>query len=247
METGAGSVTGRDKVDPEARAGVRDGILSAIRGDVELRGGRTARRLLAAGAVGVLGALGATLLVTRHPMGHHPDWHGVIFGSIWAGLLVVTLSIALLRVRTPNLPLDRAALAGIVGLGLAGLCGAACSDQHFLIWWANTGVGRYVISSGGPVIGALCFGVITTAFIAAISSFVTLGRSAASGLGALVAAAAVFLLLVPGVALQTVGMSIGVSTAWLAGTGVGALLGSSGSARVRAILLARPPDRETAK
>lgn len=228
-----------EETDPETRSGVHDAILSAIRGDVELRGGRTARRLLAAGAVGVLGALGATLLVTRHPMGHHPDWHGVIFGSVWAGMLVVMLSIALLRVRTPGLPLDRAALVGIVGLGLAGICGALCSDQHFLVWWSATSVGKFTVSSVGPALGALCFGLVATTFIAATASLMAMGRAARSNRGVLMSSAAVFLLLTPGVALQTVDTTIEVKAGWFAGTAIGALVGAIGAARVREMLL--PP------
>ena len=51
----------------EVREGVRSGILSSIEHDVELRGGRTARLLVAAGLIGVAGAIGVTLLISGHP------------------------------------------------------------------------------------------------------------------------------------------------------------------------------------
>jgi mono/diheme cytochrome c family protein len=58
----------------EIREGVRDGILASIKGDVELRGGRTARLLVAAGVVGVAGAVGVTLVISGHSFGHHPPY-----------------------------------------------------------------------------------------------------------------------------------------------------------------------------
>ena len=108
----------------ELREGIRRGILASIRKDVELRGGRTARLLVLSGVVGVLGALGVTLMIARHPFGHHPPWHVTVVSTVWAGILVVVSATALLQVRTPTLALSRAAIIGMLGLGLAGLCGA---------------------------------------------------------------------------------------------------------------------------
>ena len=56
----------------EVREGVRSGILDAIERDVELRGGRAAQLLLAAGVVGVAGAGSLTLLHAPQPFGQHP-------------------------------------------------------------------------------------------------------------------------------------------------------------------------------
>ena len=105
----------------ELREGVRSGILASIQRDIDLRGGRTARLLASAGLSGILGAVGAILLISGHPFDHHPPWHVAVFASVWAGLLVVSLSFAFLRVRTPSLPLARAACVGVLGLGLAGV------------------------------------------------------------------------------------------------------------------------------
>ena len=119
----------------EVREGVRTGILSAIAQDVELRGGRTAGRLVFAGVVGVAGAIGAMLIVSNHPFDHHPHWHETVFSAIWAGLLVVSLALVMLHVQTPRLPIARAAAFGLVGLGIAGLCSLACPDMHIMEWW----------------------------------------------------------------------------------------------------------------
>ncbi len=115
----AHSALGNPMVDEqtpsELRAGVRAGILAAVERDAELRGGRTARLLAAAGALGVLGAVGITLMISGHPFGHHPPWHVVVVTATWSGLLVVSLALIFLGVRTPSLPLARAACTGIVG------------------------------------------------------------------------------------------------------------------------------------
>ena len=208
----------------EVREGVRSGILASIKRDVELRGGRTAQRLLVAGVVGVIGAIGATLLLSGHPYGHHPPWHVTVFSTVWAGLLFVSFAIALLQVRTPSLPLARSATVGILGLGLAGLCGALCSDQHFLRWWSATDVGQPVTETAGLALSALCFGVVTTFVFGAAAAFAVL-RNRARPIRPWLPAAMLTLLLAPGVALQSVGTSAGVFAGWLFGTGAGAYLG----------------------
>src|SRR5512134_1895609 len=96
----AGSRMKREGTPSELREGVRSGIVAAVERDVELRGARTARLLVAAGAIGALGAIGITLLIADHPFDHHPHWHVVAFASAWSGLLVVTLALAFLQVRT---------------------------------------------------------------------------------------------------------------------------------------------------
>ncbi|HPG28712.1 MAG TPA: hypothetical protein PLW10_23980, partial [Myxococcota bacterium] len=60
-------MTERESTPPDLREGVRSGILASIKQDVERRGGRTARLLLAAGGVGVVGAVGIVLLISGHP------------------------------------------------------------------------------------------------------------------------------------------------------------------------------------
>ncbi len=229
---------GEERTPPEVREGVRTGILASIRQDVEQRGSRTARFLLAAGVVGVIGAIGATLLLSGHPYHHHPPWHVTAFTTVWAGLLFVSFAIALLQVRTPTLPLARSATVGILGLGLAGICGALCPDQHFLHWWSATSVGQALTETAGLALSALCFGFVTTLVFGAAAAFAVL-RDPARPIGPLLPAAVLAVLLAPGVALQSVGTSAGVFIGWLLGSGAGAHLGVAGAIHVRA-LLARP-------
>lgn len=227
---------GDERTPAEVREGVRKGILASIRQDVELRGGRTARLLLAAGVVGVAGAIGATLLVSQHPFDHHPPWHVVVFSTLWAGLLIVSFALAFLEVRTPALPLGRSAMVGILGLGLAGICGALCPDQHFLHWWTETDTGGSLTRLGGVALAALCFGLVTTLFFGVVSALLVLAEHGRTPTRPLLPAAVLLVLLLPGVALQSVDTSFGVFLGWLAGTALGAYLGVAGGIRVRRLL-----------
>ena len=224
----------------DVQEGVRDGIVASIRRDVELRGGRTARLLVAAGVAGVVGALGATLLVSTHPVGHHPPWHVMFCSVVWAGILVVCFAIVFLHVRTPTLPLARSVSTGLLGLGLAGLCGAVCPDKHFLHWWSTTSLGQLLTQGGGLALSALFFGFATTLFVGAIAAFLLLGDRERRPTRPLFPAVALVVLLVPGLALQSVDTSAAVFTAWLLGTAGGAYLGAAGGIRARALLPSPP-------
>lgn len=221
------------------REEVRSGILDSIHRDVERRGGRTARRLVAAGVAGVVGALGVTLLVSTHPFAHHPPWHVAVFSAVWSGLLVVTFAIAFLDLRTPTLSLARSASVGLLGLGLAGICGALCPENHFLHWWWGTSVGEPLTRAGGPVLSALCFGLCTTVAVGLVSSFLLLVPTVARAAGPIVPAAMLFVLLLPGVALQSFGSDLPVFGGWLAGTAAGAYVGVLGGSRLRTGLRTR--------
>jgi hypothetical protein len=225
-----------ESTPPDLRDEIRIGIAEALARDLDLRGGRTARLLTAAGIAGSVGAAGLTLLVTRHPYGHHPAWHAPVFAAVWSGLLMVTLAFALLRVRTPSLPLARSASVALLGLGVAGLCGAACPDPHFLSWWTRTPVGALLLGVGGPVISAFCFGAATSLFIGFVAVFLAQGELRPAPIGPLLPAAMLLLLLAPGVALQSVGTSADVFAGWLLGTAVGTFVGLAAGLRTWEVL-----------
>src|SRR6266516_3464721 len=168
-------VMASDSTPPDLREGVRSGIIAAIDRDAELRGGRTARRLVAAGVLGVFGAIGMIRMLAGHPYGHHPPWHLVVFSALWSGLLGVAFAIAFLQVRTPSLPLARSVCVGLLGLGIAGICSALCPDQHFLDWWSSTPAGSALSGIGGLPLSALCFGGVTTLVFGAASAVIAIG------------------------------------------------------------------------
>jgi hypothetical protein len=222
-----------ERTPAELREGVRSGILASLERDLAQRGGRTARRLLIAAAIGVPGAVGATLLLSGHPYGHHPPWHAVVFGALWTGLLVVCLALVLLDVRTPSLPLARSAWVAMLGLGLAGLCGAVCPDAHFLQWWGATAVGGWLSGAGGLALSALCFGLVSALGIAAGAAWLGWRAGAEARPRPLLPAAMLLALLAPGVALQCVGEPWGVFWSWLLGSAAGAWAGVAGGIRLR--------------
>jgi hypothetical protein len=229
-----------ERAPAETAEGVRAGILASLERDVERRGGRTAKLLAVAGVVGAAGAVGATLLISGHPFGHHPPWHVPVFASIWAGLLVVSLAISLLGVRTPTLPLARAAEVGILGLGLAGLCGALCPLPHYLVWWNTTALGRGLTHALGLAGSALCFGLAASLAVGAASAFAILDARVRPPAAPLLPAAMLVVLLAPGVALQSFGTSLGIFAGWLLGTAAGAYAGVASGIRARRLLGSAP-------
>jgi hypothetical protein len=222
-----GPTGGSDRTPPDLREGVRSGIVAAVERDAELRGARTARRLVAAGALGVFGAIGITLMMSGHPFGHHPPWHVVVFTAVWSGLLIVSLAFVFLQVRTTSLPLARSACVGILGLGLAGACSATCPDPHFLRWWTATAVGSQLSAAGGLGLSALCFGFVTTLFLGATAAFFGLAGARRGSIRPLLPAAMLVLLLLPGVALQSFGTSWTAFGGWLLGSAAGAYGGAA--------------------
>ena len=220
----------------ELREQVRSRIADGLERDAELRGARTARLLLAAGALGIFAAIGMIRMISDHPYGHHPGWHVVFFTAIWSGLLVVMLATVLLGVRTPLLPLARAARVAILGLGLAGICSVFCPDPHFLVWWDSTRVGGALGAIGGVPLSALCFGAVTTTVFSAVATFVALGRRQPP-IRPLLPAAMMVLLLFPGIALQSVGTPWWVFSGWLVGTAAGAYAGIATAIATRSRML----------
>jgi hypothetical protein len=222
-----------DRTPQQVREPVRTGILTTLERDIERRGGRTARLLATAGVLGVSGGVGLTLLLSRHPFGHHPSWHVVVFSSVWAGLLVVCVSLVLLEVRTSSLPLARSVSVGILGLALAGICGALCPDQHFLRWWSASPVGGRLAGAGGLALSALCFGGVTALFFGAGAAFLAPRDRRRPPLRPFLPAAMLLALLAPGIALQSIDTSWAVFSGWLLGSAGGAYAGVASGVRLR--------------
>ena len=224
-----------ERPTPDAlREGVRSAIGSAIARDVERRGGRTGGHLVFSGVVGVAGALAVTWLVAAHPMGHHPHWHLAFYSTVWAGLLIVALALAILDVRTPQWPIGSAARAAVLGLAAAGLCAWICPDQHLLGWWSATHAGSWLLrTTGSLALSALCFGSVWAAMFAVLAALPTLSRQPEIARSVLITAALVALLQAPGIALQSTDAPPGVFAGWMSGSAVGSIAGVSVAALLR--------------
>lgn len=228
-----------ERTPADLREGVRSGIVAAVERDSELRGGRTARLLAGAGALGCFGAVGMISMLSGHPYGHHPPWHVIVATALWSGLLVVTLAIVFLQVRTPSLPLARSARVGILGLGLAGICSALCPEQHFLEWWSGSRAGAQLVAAGGLTLSALCFGLVTSLLLGAAAAFVAVGSRRRGPIGPLLPSALLLLLLSPGIALQSFGTSWAVFGTWALGAAAGTYCGVAIGCAARGMLRVR--------
>jgi len=206
---------------PEAlREGVRAGIVGALN-EEERRASALVRRLAAAGAAGIAASVALTLLFAGRT--DHAT-HLAICGAVWAGLLVECFAFALLRVRTPRIPLGQAAALGLVGLGLASIVALFCPDPHTWHWWNSTTLGSVTLTMGGDLGSALCFGLCSALFLGFGATLVVTwrgGRLGRPGPSAMV----LTLLLTPAVILQASDASLAVMALWGAGTAVGAHLG----------------------
>lgn len=208
---------------PDAlREGVREGILAAL----GQTGTHTARRLFAAGAAGVLGSVGAVLLLAGHPFGHHPSWHLATFSCLWGALLVVAFALVWLRIRAPGWPLADGARAGVVALGLAGFAAFLSPDPHVLHAWHGTSLARWLAEVGGTFASAAGLGLLVGLALGLASAALALrGSKPRDGRLVLVATAMVTFLLLPAIALQCVGATVGTFFGWLLGTLLGSAVG----------------------
>ena len=212
------------QASPEAlREGVRAGIVGALN-EEERRTSTLVRRLAAAGAAGIAASVALTLVFagkTDHAM------HLAVCGAVWAGLLVECFAFALLRLRTPRIPLGQAAVLGLVGLGLASIVALLCPDPHTWHWWNSTTLGAATRSMGGDLGSALCFGLCSALFLGFGATLVAAWRGGPLG-GVVPSAMILTLLLSPAVILQASDSSVAVMALWGAGTAVGAHLGVGG-------------------
>ena len=148
-----------------------------------------------------------------------------------------SLALSFLQVRTPSLSLARSASVAVLGLGLAGICGALCPDPHFLRWWAGTAIGEGAAAACGPPCAALCFGLSMSLLVGSLAAFALLdGATRHRSVSRLLPAAALLVLLSPGVALQSVGTSPGVFAGFLLGTAAGCYAGVAVGSRLRDLL-----------
>lgn len=211
----------RPRTPDEIRDGVRRGIVDALAVDRERAGSGTAKRLAAAGALGLAAAVGAVVLFSGNSMEQGHGLHLALCAAAWSGLLVECFALVLLRIRLRRLPLAHAAALGLVGLGIAAILGLACPDPHYLAWWASTTIGSAIVGTLGHSASALCLG-LCSALLIGIGAVLILSLRGIRFRNVHLPAAFLFLLLWPAIVLQSAGGSF---VPWSAGLALGAYLG----------------------
>jgi hypothetical protein len=208
----------------EVREGVRQGILDALASDLDRTSSATVGRLAAAGALGLAGAVGAVVLFSGHSLENGHGWHLALCAAAWAGLLVESFALVLLRIRARRLPLPQAAALALLGLGLAAILGIICPDPHYLKWWMSTSLGGTFATHTGISASALCLGLCSALLIGIGASLILTFRGIHFG-SVHLPAIFLFLLVWPAVILQSAGSPVSTFASWSLGLAVGAYAG----------------------
>ena len=162
---------GNDPNAPEAREdlreGVRQGILDALGRDIDRSSASTAKRVAAAGALGIAGAVGSVALFSGDWLASGDSWHPTICAAAWAGILVACFDVVLLRIRLERFALAQACILALVGLGFAAFLALLCPGHHVLSWWSSTSPGNLAIAQGGPPASAFCLGACSALLVGA--------------------------------------------------------------------------------
>jgi len=213
------------------REGVREGILGALREDLDRTSGVTTRSLALAGVLGVATAIGALILFSGGTLVSVHGWHLAFCAAAWTGILVECFLVVLLRIEGRRLSLGHATTLALIGFALAAALGVLCPHPHYIEWWSATLVGGAAADVVGDPGSAFCFGLCLAAAIALGASLIANFRSTAPrsvGLSAML----LFLLMWPAMILQfsnlawtifvggTLGLCIGISLGLAAGVGI---------------------------
>jgi hypothetical protein len=226
--------TGGNQASPtpgNLREGVREGILGALREDLDRTSGATTRSLALAGVLGVATAIGAVVLFSGGTLASVHGWHLAFCAAAWAGILVECFLVVLLRIKGRRLSLGHATTLALVGFVTAAALGLLCPHPHYLEWWNATRAGGAAASFGGDLGSAFCFGLGLAVVIALGASLVANFRNTSPrsvGLSAML----LFLLMWPAMILQfsnlaasvfaagTLGLSAGIGLGLGAGVGI---------------------------
>lgn len=213
-----------DRSPAALREGVRRGIADALEREIDRRSTSTAVRLGLAGGGGIAVTLCALLCFAGRSSGMHSPWHLAVCGTLWAGLLVASLGAIALRVQPKTVPLRQTAEVGVIGLLLAALMGAACPEPGYLAWWLGTGLGAASAAVAGESGGALLLG-LGAALAVGFGASLLVSLRLPGMRGSLLPALHLFVLLWPGLLLQSHGYPASVLLAWSVGTILGAAAG----------------------
>jgi hypothetical protein len=163
-----------------------------------------------------------------------PEGHRFYCAAIFTGLLVGAFSWIYGATTVNGLHLDAAARIGVIALSITVAATTLCPEIHVLPWWDRSLAGRFFTRAIGAGGSSLVFGFaygLVPGFLAALFGGRMLAeRPLANGL---VAAAVVFLLVLPVLYLQSAPFTAGLVASWLCGTAAGTLCGVLGALRVR--------------
>jgi len=213
------------------REGVREGILDALREDLDRTSGITTRSLALAGVLGVATAIGAVILFSGGTLASVHGWHLAFCAAAWAGILVECFLVVLLRIEGRRLSLGHATTLALIGFALAATLGVFCPHPHYIEWWSATLVGGTAAHFAGDLGSAFCFGLCLAAPVALGASLIANFRSTAPR-SVWHSAMLLFLLMWPAMILQfsnlawtvfaggTVGLCIGIGLGLTAGVGI---------------------------
>jgi hypothetical protein len=206
------------------REGVRRGILDALGHEIDRSSARVVAKLAAAGALGVAGAVGSVALFAGDLLRNGHGWRLALCAAAWAGLLAACFAVVLLRIRVQRIPLDRACILALLGLGLGAVLGLVCPDPHHLAWWRSTRIGNLAVVNGGLGAGAFCLGACSALLVGAGATLILALRGVWFR-EAMLPAGLLFLLLWPAVVLQSAGAAAVVFAWWSAGLFTGSYAG----------------------
>ena len=206
------------------REGVREGILGALREDLDRTSGATTRSLALAGVLGVATSIGAVILFSGGTLASVHGWHLAFCAAAWAGILVECFLVVLLRIEGRRLSLGHATTLALVGFLLAAALGVLCPHPHYIEWWGATHAGGAAARFAGDPGSAFCFGLCLAGAIALGASLIANFRSTAPR-SVWLSAILLFLLMWPAMILQFSNLAMSVFAAGTLGLSVGIGLG----------------------
>jgi hypothetical protein len=213
------------------REGVREGILGALREDLDRTSGATTRSLALAGVLGIATAIGAVILFSGGTLASIHGWHLAFCAAAWSAILVECFLVVLLRIRGRRLSVGHATTLALVGFLTAAALGVMCPHPHYIEWWNATRVGGVAARFAGDAGSAFCFGLCLAGAIALGASLIANFRSTAPR-SVWLSATLLFLLMWPALILQfskasaadfaagTLGLSVGICLGLGLGVGV---------------------------
>lgn len=213
------------------RDGVRQGILEALRLDLERSARRVTIGLAGAGAIGVTAALCGVHVFGGHVLAGERAALATLCGVVWTGLLVVTIGLSILGIQFRRTSLAAAARLALLTLLGAALLLLSCPQRQALAWWLGTAPGKLAAAALGDPFSAFLLALAGTALVSGIASLLVVPRTK-TPMSLLGSATLLLLVLLPGLVLQAIGSSVPVALGFALGAAAGGVVGVGAALRV---------------